>query len=53
VGADIPSAMAVPAGCRFHTRCPQAMPVCRVVDPALVPQAPGHAVACHLYDQAL
>jgi hypothetical protein len=29
------------------------MPVCRVVDPALVPQAPGHAVACHLYDQAL
>jgi oligopeptide/dipeptide ABC transporter ATP-binding protein len=49
VGGDIPSAMAVPAGCRFHTRCPQAMAICREIDPPLVDQAPGHAVACHLY----
>ncbi len=49
VGVDIPSATAVPPGCRFHTRCPQAMPVCRTVDPVLTEQAPGHAVACHLY----
>jgi oligopeptide transport system ATP-binding protein len=49
VGGDIPSAMALPTGCRFHTRCPQAMPKCREIDPPLMEQAPGHAVACHLY----
>ena len=49
VGGDIPSAMAIPSGCRFHPRCPQAMPKCREVDPALADLAPGHSVACHLY----
>ena len=49
VGADVPSAMAVPAGCRFHTRCPHVMPVCREVDPVLVDQGEGQVVACHLY----
>ncbi len=49
VGGDIPSAMAVPSGCRFHPRCPHAMPKCRDVDPALADQAPGHSVVCHLY----
>jgi oligopeptide/dipeptide ABC transporter ATP-binding protein len=49
VGGDIPSAMNIPTGCRFHTRCPQAMPVCREKDPALTRRAPGHDIACHLY----
>jgi oligopeptide/dipeptide ABC transporter ATP-binding protein len=49
VGGDVPSAMAIPAGCRFHPRCPHAMPVCRKVDPALTGHAPRHSVACHLY----
>jgi len=49
VGGDIPSTMAIPSGCRFHPRCMHAMPKCREVDPALVDQAPGHSVACHLY----
>jgi oligopeptide/dipeptide ABC transporter ATP-binding protein len=49
VTGDIPSAMNVPSGCRFHTRCPHVMPVCREVDPALTEQAPGHRAACHLY----
>ena len=55
VGNDIPSAMALPSGCRFHTRCPHVMQVCRQIDPTLTDQAPGHAVACHLYkpNQAL
>jgi oligopeptide/dipeptide ABC transporter ATP-binding protein len=49
VGGDIPSAMDIPSGCRFHTRCAQAMPVCREREPALLEHAPGHLAACHLH----
>ncbi len=45
---DIPSALNPPSGCRFHTRCPHVMPVCRERAPALTDPAPGHQVACHL-----
>ncbi len=45
---DVPSALAMPAGCRFHPRCRHVMAVCRTVEPVLVEVQPGHAVACHL-----
>ena len=45
---DIPSPMAPPPGCRFHTRCPLAVARCREDVPALRELAPGHYVACHL-----
>ncbi len=48
VGGDVPSPLALPTGCRFHTRCPAVMPVCRVQEPALTEPVPGHLVACHL-----
>ena len=35
-----------PRGCRFHPRCPQAMPVCREQVPAMVDEGNGHRVAC-------
>ncbi|MCC7271134.1 MAG: dipeptide ABC transporter ATP-binding protein [Alphaproteobacteria bacterium] len=44
---DVPSPMAPPPGCRFHTRCPFAAARCRVEDPAEEATADGHAVACH------
>src|SRR4029453_4292981 len=46
----VPSAMRPPPGCRFHTRCPQAMDVCKSVDPPMRDMGGGRAVACHLYD---
>ena len=45
---DPPSALTPPSGCRFHTRCPHVMPVCREVAPTLKPAAESHLVSCHL-----
>jgi peptide/nickel transport system ATP-binding protein len=45
------SALHPPEGCRFHPRCPLAMPVCRAEPrpPALaMPDEAGHVAACHL-----
>jgi oligopeptide transport system ATP-binding protein len=48
VRGDVPSPSAPPPGCRFHTRCPHVMDVCRRVEPMLLPAGPGQAAACHL-----
>jgi oligopeptide/dipeptide ABC transporter ATP-binding protein len=44
---EVPSAINVPKGCRFHPRCPAALPVCAKIVPKLQPCGDGHAVACH------
>ncbi|WP_198377456.1 ABC transporter ATP-binding protein [Neoroseomonas rubea] len=46
IEGDVPSPIAPPPGCRFHTRCPFAEDRCRVTVPEL--SAGPHRVACHL-----
>jgi oligopeptide/dipeptide ABC transporter ATP-binding protein len=45
---DIPTALAPPSGCRFHTRCPHVIPVCKVEEPEMRRSGGGHFAACHL-----
>ena len=47
---EIPSAIKVPSGCRFHTRCPYAKEmgeICRTKVPEFKEVSDGHFVACH------
>src|SRR5690348_13200173 len=49
ITGEVPSALDPPSGCRFHPRCPHAMPHCAQETPVRKEVAPQHAVACHLY----
>ena len=49
---EVPSAVAPPPGCPFHTRCPKRMEICMQAKPELAEIEPEHFVACHLYSKA-
>ncbi|HET8910017.1 MAG TPA: ABC transporter ATP-binding protein [Ktedonobacteraceae bacterium] len=46
---EIPSLITPPTGCRFHTRCPAAMPVCKERFPGRTDLGGGHWTNCFLY----
>ena len=48
---EIPSALAPPPGCRFHTRCPYAEEICKRDEPVVRELEPGHFAACHLAER--
>ncbi|MBW1697423.1 MAG: ABC transporter ATP-binding protein [Deltaproteobacteria bacterium] len=47
---DVPSPINPPPGCRFHTRCPRVMSICRKAEPRRVAVADRHYVSCHLFN---
>ena len=49
ITGEVPSALDPPSGCRFHPRCPHAMPHCAREQPTRKEVGPRHTVACHLY----
>jgi len=49
IGGEMPSPLAPPPGCVFHTRCPKAQAICREQSPQLqpAPGRPAQFAACH------
>lgn len=48
---SIPSPANPPKGCKFHTRCPYVMDICKTEVPLTREIEPGHMVRCHLYNE--
>lgn len=48
ISGEIPSPIAPPPGCHFHTRCPYAMSQCTTTPPALIEVEPEHWASCFL-----
>ena len=49
IPGSVPNLITPPSGCRFHPRCPHAMPVCKGERPPTTVEGPEHTVACYLY----
>jgi peptide/nickel transport system ATP-binding protein len=47
LAGEVPSPMAPPAGCPFHTRCPHARPECAVNAPEWRELSGSHRCRCH------
>ena len=45
---ETPNPIDLPTGCRFHPRCPVAIPACKVSDPPLGAISKTHQAACLL-----
>ena len=49
LAGDVPSPINPPPGCRFHTRCPHVMDICKKEEPPFYEVDGNHTVACYLY----
>jgi len=50
LNGDLPSSTDLPKGCKFHTRCPQVMEICKTINPEKTIFSETHCANCHLYD---
>jgi oligopeptide/dipeptide ABC transporter ATP-binding protein len=48
LAGEIPSPLNPPSGCRFHPRCPVALPICASQDPVTTSFTATHSAACHV-----
>jgi peptide/nickel transport system ATP-binding protein len=48
---EIPSAINIPKGCSFYSRCSKKMDICSHQDPEMIEVREEHSVRCHLYNQ--
>jgi peptide/nickel transport system ATP-binding protein len=49
LAGELPSALNLPSGCAFHTRCPRKLgEICERQEPPLYPASEGHAIRCHI-----
>jgi oligopeptide/dipeptide ABC transporter ATP-binding protein len=46
---NVPELVDPPPSCRFHSRCPYAVDICRTIDPETINLGDGHSVACFAY----
>ena len=51
IKGDVPSPIDLPAGCRFHPRCPLKKTICSEEEPPLKEFGPRHWAACHYADE--
>ena len=49
LSGEVPNPVTPPSGCRFHPRCPRALPRCTDQEPEWREIKPGRFTACHLY----
>ncbi len=51
---EIPSPTNQPPGCKFHTRCPHVIDICKTTEPKLDAEADdGHEVSCHRWKELM
>ncbi|MEA4963059.1 ABC transporter ATP-binding protein [Lutispora sp.] len=48
IGGQMTDPANLPAGCKFHPRCPKCMEICKTVQPKAI-EIQGHQIKCHLY----
>jgi oligopeptide/dipeptide ABC transporter ATP-binding protein len=53
IPGTVPRLGAFPSGCRFHPRCPRALPGCAETSPALVEVEPRRWVRCPFFSQVV
>jgi oligopeptide/dipeptide ABC transporter ATP-binding protein len=51
IDGNVPELVDPPPSCRFNTRCPYAVEICRTTDPEMIPVGDEHQVACFAYSQ--
>jgi oligopeptide/dipeptide ABC transporter ATP-binding protein len=52
VTGEVPSALHLPTGCRFHPRCEHRLEQCSTIEPHMAEVGGGHRASCHLLEAA-